>query len=304
MPSHKIAIIGGAGSVGATTAYAILLKGIASEILLVDVDEKRCEAQVLDLSDAAFVSCTKIRTGTFKEASQCSVVIITAGAKQRPNETRVQLISRNRVILTSVISEMKPFHPDTVLLIVSNPVDVLTYFAQKISDLPMGQVLGSGTYLDSERLRSTLSKELNIAETSVHAYVLGEHGDSQFIVWDSAHIGNTPILNFPQIHDLNRERVTEYVKNKAYRIIEAKGATYFGIGAVAASICEIILFDRREVCPISHYIPELNVCLSLPAIVGYKGVIQTLKPPLNEEEDEKLKKSAKYMREIIDYNKL
>ena len=174
MPS-SLAIIG-AGNVGASVAYAAVLKKVASEILLVDIDEKRCEAQVLDISDAAFLSNTRIRVGTFKEAGQCDIIVITAGAAQRPGETRMDLVGRNYQILASCISEMKPFKPSTVLILVSNPVDVLTYFAQKLSGLPRSQVLGSGTYLDSARLRQSLSLKLKINENAIHAYVLGEHG--------------------------------------------------------------------------------------------------------------------------------
>ncbi|KNC98811.1 L-lactate dehydrogenase [Spizellomyces punctatus DAOM BR117] len=299
MPA-KIAIIGGAGSVGATAAYAILLRRCASELLLVDLDTEKCAAQVLDLSDAAFLSDTKVRMGTPKEAGQCDIVIITAGAKQRPGETRVDLIGRNRAILSSVIESMKPFKQSAILLLIANPVDVLTYFAQKLSGLPQSQVLGSGTYLDSARLRSELSSRLEVAETAVHAYVLGEHGDSQFVAWSSAHVANTPLLSLSAMKGVDKKKLAEDVKNKAYKIIEAKGATYFGIGGVAASICECIIFDLRHVRPLSHYIPELNVCLSFPVVLGHSGVRQTLKPPLTEEEEELLKKSAKEMRNVIE----
>ncbi|KAI8584896.1 lactate dehydrogenase/glycoside hydrolase [Geranomyces variabilis] len=295
MPA-SVAIIGGGGSVGATAAYALLLRRVASEIVLVDLDQARCEAQVLDLSDAAFLSDTSIRAGTSKEAGQCDIVVITAGAKQRPGETRVDLIGRNRAILLSVLESMKPFKKETVLLLVSNPVDILTYFAQTSSGLPIGQVLGSGTFLDSVRLRSDLAKTLGVAETAIHAYVLGEHGDSQFVAWSAASVGNTPLMSFPVIRSMDREAMAKKVMNKAYKIIEAKGATYFGIGAVIAQICESILLDLRHVRPLSHYIPELQVCLSLPAVLGRQGICQTLKPPLTDDEEALLRKSATEMK--------
>ncbi|KAJ3144779.1 hypothetical protein HDU86_001497 [Geranomyces michiganensis] len=290
MPA-SVAIIGGGGSVGATAAYALLLRRVASEIVLVDLDQARCEAQVLDLSDAAFLSDTSIRTGTSKEAGQCDIVVITAGAKQRPGETRVDLIGRNRAILSSVLESMKPFKKETVLLLVSNPVDLLTYFAQTSSGLPTGQVLGSGTFLDSVRLRSDLAKTLGVAETAIHAYVLGEHGDSQFVAWSAASVGNTPLMSFPVIRSMDREAMAKKVMNKAYKIIEAKG-----IGAVIAQICESILLDLRHVRPLSHYIPELQVCLSLPAVLGRQGICQTLKPPLTDDEEALLRKSATEMK--------
>ncbi|KAJ3184335.1 hypothetical protein HDU85_001640 [Gaertneriomyces sp. JEL0708] len=299
MVSHKVAIIGGAGSVGATVAYAILLRKCASEILLVDLDAERCQAQVLDLSDAAFLSDTRVRVGTYREAGQCDVIIITAGAKQRPGETRMELIGRNRAILSTVLDDMKPFKQTATIILVSNPVDVLTYFAQKLSGLPQGQVIGSGTFLDSARLRVELAAKLGVAETAVHAYVLGEHGDSQFVAWSSAHVANSPLLGFEQIKNANLDELSEKVMKKAYKIIEAKGATYFGIGGVAASLTESILLNQKHVRPVSHYQPDLGVCLSFPAVVGTTGVVATLKPPLNEQETKKLNESAAALKKVI-----
>lgn len=296
---HKLAIIG-AGSVGSSIAYAAVLKHTASQILLVDVDTPRCEAQVLDIADAAFLAETTIRMGTFKEAGQSDVIVITAGAKQRPGETRVALIDRNIQILRSCIDSMQPINPNAVLLLVSNPVDVLTQFAQRISGLPASQVLGSGTYLDSARLRAALADHLHVAATAVHAYVLGEHGDSQFVAWSSAHVGNTPLLQMPAMKGMNLNQMAADVKNKAYKIIEAKGATHYGIGGCAASICESVLKNTLQVRPVSHFIPELGVCISLPAVIGSKGVVSTLPPPLNEEETAKLKASAASMKAVVD----
>ncbi|KAJ3071711.1 hypothetical protein HK102_006388, partial [Quaeritorhiza haematococci] len=296
--SHRLAVIG-AGNVGATIAYAAVIQRIASEVILVDIDQRRCEAQVLDISDAAYTSDTKVRVGTYKDAGQSDVIVITAGARQRPNETRVELIDRNYNILKSCIDEMQPINKEAVLMLVANPVDILTYFAQKLSGLPRNQVIGSGTFLDSARLKSSLSKELGVAETSLHIYTLGEHGDSQFIAWSTAHIANNPLLEHPKLKNLDKKKMEADVRNKAYKIIEVNGATFYGIGACAASLCESIFGDRKHVRPVSHFIEELGVCLSLPAIVGAQGVQQTLKPNLSQEEEASLQQSAAALKKII-----
>lgn len=299
MVSQKLAVIG-AGSVGSSIAYAAVLKRIASQVIMVDIDFPRCEAQVLDISDCAFMSETKIKVGTFQDAGMADIIVITAGAKQRVGESRVELIDRNYKILESCITSMKPFNPNAVLLLVSNPVDVLTFFAQKLSGLPPHQVIGSGTFLDSARLRSSLSDILGISETAIHANVLGEHGDSQFVAWSAATVGNTPLLSMPELKTIDKEKLAQEVKNKAYKIIEAKGATHYGIGGCAASICESILRNTCQVRPVSHFIPEYGVCLSLPAVIGCKGIIKTMNMPLSTEEKSKLTASAKNLKEIID----
>ncbi|KAJ3171657.1 hypothetical protein HDU88_007737 [Geranomyces variabilis] len=296
---NSIAVIGGGGSVGSAVAYALIVRRVASEVVLVDLDQARCDAQVLDLSDAAHLFDTHVRSAPAREAGQCDIVVVCAGAKQRPNESRIDLIGRNKEILGSVIDSMKPFKKESVILLVSNPVDVLTHIAQKLSGLPVGQVIGSGTFLDSVRLRGELAKTLNVAETAVHAYVLGEHGDSQFVAWSSASVGCTPLMSLPQIKALDRDALAETVKNKAYRIIEAKGFTQFGIGAVTAQICESIILDLRHVRPLSHYVEEYGVCISLPAVLGHKGIQGTLKPPLTEDEEAQIRRSAAELRKGI-----
>ena len=296
--NHKLAIIG-AGSVGASIAYAAIMKSVAHDILLVDINQERCEGEVLDLSDAAFLSDSRIKAGTFKEAGQCDIIVITAGAKQRPGETRMELIDRNYKILDSCLNEMKPFKPSAILLLVANPVDVLTFLAQKISGLPPKQVLGSGTYLDSARLRNSLSQVLGIAETAIHAHILGEHGDSQFPAWSVAHVATRPLLSFPQVKDLDLVKIAESVKNKAYTIIDRKGSTYYGIGGCTASLCESIFHNTHQVRPVSHYLEEYGVCMSLPAVIGIDGVLQTIVPPLNDDEKGNLEKSAASIRSMI-----
>ncbi|OZJ06751.1 hypothetical protein BZG36_00428 [Bifiguratus adelaidae] len=294
----RVAIIG-AGSVGATIAYACLLRKVCSEILLVDIAPEIVNGQVLDLADAAFLSSTVVRGATFEETGQCDIIVITAGAKQNQGESRTQLIKRNHKILNSVISSTKPLNKHAIILLVANPVDILTHIAQKLSGLPRNQVFGSGTYLDSGRLRLFLSQLLGVSETAIHAYTLGEHGDSQFVAWSSARVGGKPLMDFPEVKNLDHEKVEYDVAHKAYEIIKLKGATYFGIGACVASLCQTILLNQRHVRPLSVYVERLGVTLSMPAVLGTKGVEEILEVPLNEKE-KKLMKSVHSMKQIID----
>ncbi|KAF1939257.1 L-lactate dehydrogenase A [Clathrospora elynae] len=307
MPQHskltsQIAILG-AGDVGATIAYSLIMNPVAGEILLVDPKEEVRDAQVQDLSDATFHgdTSTRVRSGTHKEAGQCDIVVIAAGAKQKKGESRTDLIGRNKSILESAIGDMKPFRQDTILVLVANPVDVLTYFAQQYSGLPKAQVIGSGTFLDSARLRGILASKAEVAAGSIDAYVLGEHGETQFVAWSLASIGGVPLLQaLPPGVKLDKEAVAEETRNKASIIIENKGATNYGIGGVAASICKSILTDQRNVRPVSHYQKGLDVCLSIPAVLGRRGIVRTVDVPLSDEEKGLLGKSAKALRDVID----
>ncbi|KAH8549577.1 lactate dehydrogenase B [Umbelopsis sp. PMI_123] len=295
--SSKVAVVG-AGSVGATIAYALLMRKVASEILLVDIVPEIVHGQVLDLSDSAFVGSTIIRGATYEEAGQCDVIVITAGAKQKPDEPRTELIARNHKILESVIGSMQPLNKDAILMVVANPVDVLTCIAQKLSGLPRKQVFGSGTYLDSGRLRLTLSKILKVSELAIHAYVLGEHGDSQFIAWDSAHVAGKRLLDIPAIQQLDREQIAKEVAGKAYEIIKLKGATYFGIAACVSSLTECILMNQRHIRPLSVYNEKLGAVLSMPAVIGAHGIEEIFEIPLAPDEQKQLESSAKTLRDI------
>jgi L-lactate dehydrogenase len=209
------------------------------------------------------------------------------------------LIGRNKSILESAISDMQPLRSDTILLLVANPVDALTYFAQQFAGLPKQQVLGSGTFLDSARLRGILAGKADVAASSIDAYVLGEHGESQFVAWSCASIGGVP-LDKVTASKLDKNAIAEDTKNKATNIIENKGVTNYGIGAVAASICKSVLFDQRNIRPVSHWQEDLGVCLSLPAVLGRKGVVRTVEMPLSEDENSKLKESAKALKDMIE----
>jgi L-lactate dehydrogenase len=194
---------------------------------------------------------------------------------------------------------MQPFRPDTVLLLVANPVDILTYFAQKISGLPLNQVLGSGTFLDSMRLRGALAQSAHVSASSIDAYVLGEHGDSQFVAWSACTIGGVPIQQALS-KEIDFNALAESTKKKALTIIESKGSTSFGIGSIVTSICGAILFDKRNIRPLSHYVEELDCCLSMPAVLGRRGVVRNLDMPLNVAETNLLRESAKALRSVIE----
>ncbi|KAL6251009.1 hypothetical protein RBB50_001217 [Rhinocladiella similis] len=301
----RIAILG-AGSVGSAIALCLILNPVASEVLLVDPNTAQRDAQVKDLEDATTYhgavggGGVRIRAGTHKEAGQCDIVVISAGAKQRHGETRTALLGRNLAILKSATNDMKPFSKHTVILLVANPVDVLTFFCQKFSGLPQQQVIGSGTFLDTARLRGILAEKVGVDASSVDAYVLGEHGESQMVAWSCVTVGAMPLDRcLPPGTDIDRKAIALETKDKAAKIIEAKGATAYGIGALSAAICKSILFDQRIVRPISHWIEDLGCCLSLPVILGRKGIVRSLSMPLNKEERDLLAKSADALKELI-----
>ncbi|KIW71764.1 L-lactate dehydrogenase [Phialophora macrospora] len=301
----RIAILG-AGSVGSAIALCLIMNPVASEILLVDPNTKQRDAQVKDLEDTTTYHGTvggggvRVRSATHKEAGQCDIVVISAGAKQRHGESRTDLLGRNLAILKSATDDMKPFREDTVILLVANPVDILTYFCQKFSGLPQGQIIGSGTFLDSARLRGILAAKLGVDAGSVDAYVLGEHGESQMVAWSCVTIGAVPLDQclLPGTA-IDRKAVATETKDKAAKIIEAKGATAYGIGALSAAICKSILFDQRNVRPISHWVDDLGCCLSLPVVLGRRGIVRSLKIPINQEEESLLLKSADVLRKLI-----
>jgi L-lactate dehydrogenase len=289
----------GAGNVGATIAYSLILRRVCSDVLLVDTDAAKCEAQVLDIQDVAFLNDTRIRTGTFREAGQANIIVITAGAKQEPNEPRTNLIDRNYFILQETIEKMKPLNPNAVMMLVSNPVDILTFMAQKVSGLPKEQIIGSGTFLDSSRLRGYLSDSLGVARTSVHAYVLGEHGDSQFVNWSSSHISSVPLFEFLGAKKLDLERIAHSTARRAYKIIEGKGSTYYGIGGCAADLCNSILNNTKQIRPVSHFVKKFGVCISLPAILCKSGILGTIPLKFNQHEEEKLLAGVQSIKRIL-----
>ncbi|KAF2765106.1 L-lactate/malate dehydrogenase [Teratosphaeria nubilosa] len=299
--TSKIAVVG-CGDVGSTIAYSLILNPVAGDVLLIDPQTDFRDAQAQDLSDATYHgdTSTKIRSAEHQEAGQCDIIIMTAGAAQKKGESRTDLIGKNLKILKTAIEDCKPFKDDAILLIVANPVDILTYFAQQYSGLKKTQVFGAGTFLDSARLKGILASQSGVAAISIEAYVLGEHGDSQFVAWSHASIGGVPLANVLEKDQIDKEAVAEDTKKKAGAIMEAKGATNYGIGGVAASICKSVLFDQRNIRPVSFWQDDLNVCLSMPVVLGREGIVRSIPLQLTKEERSNLESSAGSLRKLIE----
>ncbi len=305
----KIGIIG-AGFVGGTAAYAMALRGVGSEIVLVDLNEKAARAQAEDISHATpFAHPIVVRAGGYEDLDGAALVVLTAGVSQKPGETRLQLLERNAAVFRAVIGQVLSAAPNPLLLIATNPVDVMTDIATRISGLPVERVIGSGTILDTARFRTLLGSHLGISPQSVHAYVLGEHGDSEVLAWSSAMAGNIPISTFAAqvraaVTQSVKDQIDDRVRNAAYTIIEGKGATYYGIGNGLARIAKAILADEQSVLTVSMTTPEIegveNVTLSLPRVIGRTGVVATLHPELSTDEHEALRRSAEIIKEASD----
>jgi L-lactate dehydrogenase len=290
---NKLAIVG-AGAVGATIAYAAMIDGLAREIVMVDVNHAKAEAEAKDLVHGSpFVPRVEIRHGEIADCAGAQAVVITAGAKQKPGQTRLQLMETNVSMLRSLIPAIRTAAPAALLLVVSNPVDVLTYAAWKISGLPRERVFGSGTVLDSARFRTLLSQRLQVAASNVHAYIVGEHGDSEVAVWSSAHVGNTPLAAFshedvaPLAHH-ERELIFRNVRDAAAQVIAAKGATNWAVGLAVTRILEAVFRDEHAVLTVSSVIRNWqgidDVCLSLPTLVSARGAGNLLALGLDDTE--------------------
>jgi L-lactate dehydrogenase len=302
----KIGLVG-CGFVGSSAGYAMTLSGVASELVLIDLNKKLAEAHAEDILHATpFAEPVRVTAGEYSDLSGAGLVLLACGVGQRPGETRLQLLDRNAKIFEQVVAHVVEFAPEAVLLIASNPVDVMTHVVTNISGLPRGQVVGSGTILDTARFRALLSEHLGIAPQSVHAYVLGEHGDSEVLIWSSAKVGGVPLLDFAEQAGLPctddvKSRVDEGVRRAAYRIIEGKGATYYGIGAGLSRIAQAVKDDERRVLTVSGLSEEVEgvkeVCLSIPRVVGAKGFQGEAHPTLSDEEHADLRKSAEILKE-------
>ena len=305
----KIAIIG-AGSVGATIAYACLLRGVAKSIALYDLNRAKVDAEVLDLNHGLqFVPMATLEGAADLEVCRdADVVVITAGAKQKPGQTRMDLASANTAICKDIVPKLQAVAPDATFLLVTNPVDVITYIALKVSGLPRERVFGSGTVLDSSRFRFLIAKRLRLAVQNVHAYIAGEHGDSEIPLWSSAHVGNVPlhawaVQGHGKLTVRDRTEIFQDVKTAAYQVIQGKGATNYAIGLATARILEAVLHDENRILPVSSLLTDYHgiddVCLSVPTIVNHKGVGQPLPLPLNDAELAGLRNSADTIRGVV-----
>ncbi len=304
----KVAIVG-AGSVGATLAYASLIRGVAHDIVLYDMNAEKVEAEVLDLRHGLlFVPSADVDgSDDVQVCAGADVIAITAGAKQKPGQTRLELAGTNVEICRALIPNLLEVAPDAVIVMVTNPVDVLTLAALKFSGLPKNRVLGTGTVLDSARLRDLIARYLGVASQSVHAWIAGEHGDSEFPLWSSASVGSVPVQHFSmpdgaRLDVATEERIANEVVTAAERIIRGKGATNYAVGLAGTRVIEAILRDENSVLPVSSLIAGRfglsEVCLSLPSLVNKSGVAAMLDVPMSERELELLKKSAQEVRAV------
>lgn len=305
----KVGIIG-AGSVGAATAFALMMRGVARKIVLIDANEKKAQAEAMDIAHAApFAYANKIKAGNYSDLAGAEVVIITAGANQKPGETRIDLLGRNVKIFESIIPEIVKAAPDATLIITANPADIMTEAALKLSGFPKERVIGSGTVLDTSRFRTLLGYHLGISPQSIHANVLGEHGDSEVLIWSNGDAGSVQIEEMARMEGkpLTAEvkaYIDDCVRNSAYKIIEGKGATFYGIAGALCRICQAISNNEYAILTVSSHHEEVegikNVCLSLPTVVGKRGIHSVIFPRLSEGEHRDLKFSAEKIKEYSD----
>lgn len=312
----KIGIVG-CGFVGSTAAYALLMQGVGREIVLVDRNHERAAAEADDLFHAVpFAHPMTVRAGDYADLAQAKVVIIAAGVNQRPGETRLELLTRNAAVFSDVVPAILKYAPEAVLVVATNPVDVMTHltshFATRLG-VPASRILGSGTTLDTARLRVLLGDKLSIDSHHVHAYVVGEHGDSEVLAWSAVTVGGLRLDEYCKVRgivltDDDRVDIDQRVRKAAYRIISGKGATYYGIGSALARIVDVILHDQRAVltvCARKHDVGSVHdVTLALPHVVGGQGIVAALPLKLNDSEQAALEHSATVLRSAIDSLKL
>lgn len=305
--SRKVAVIG-CGFVGSSSAFALMQSGLFSEMVLIDADTKRAEGEAMDISHGiSFARPMQIYAGNYDDITDAAIIVITAGANQKPYETRLDLIKKNAAIMKSIVGEIKKRDFGGILLIVSNPVDILTLIALKESGYPSNRVIGSGTVLDTGRFKYLLGEHLDVDSRSVHAFIIGEHGDSELAAWSNARIGGLKVNDFCELrghfnHEQSMKKIFENVKNSAYEIIERKHATYYGIAMAVKRICEAIVRNEKSILPVSSLMTGeygLNdVVLSIPAVVDETGVQKVIPIELNDEELTKLKDSANILKDI------
>ena len=305
--SRKVAVIG-CGFVGSSYEFALMQSGLFSEMVLIDADTKRAEGEAMDISHGiSFARPMQIYAGNYDDITDAAIIVITAGANQKPDETRLDLIKKNAAIMKSIVGEIKKRDFGGILLIVSNPVDILTLIALKESGYPSNRVIGSGTVLDTGRFKYLLGEHLDVDSRSVHAFIIGEHGDSELAAWSNARIGGLKVNDFCELrghfnHEQSMKKIFENVRNSAYEIIERKHATYYGIAMAVKRICEAIVRNEKSILPVSSLMTGeygLNdVVLSIPAVVDETGVQKVIPIELNDEELTKLKDSANILKDI------
>ena len=304
----KVAIVG-CGFVGSASAFALMQSGLFTEMVLIDANHDKAEGEADDIAHGIpFGRPMKIYAGNYDDVADAAIIVITAGANQKPDETRLDLVHKNISIFQSIIPEITKRDFGGILLIVANPVDILTYTALKLSGYPENRVIGSGTVLDTARLKYRLGEHLSVDSRSVHAFIIGEHGDSEIAVWSSANVSGIPLNDFCEMrghfqHEKAMREIAEQVKNSAYEIIQRKHATYFGVAMAVKRICEVIVRDEKSILPVStamhgeHGIED--VVLSMPCIVGKDGIETKVPISLSEEEERKLKESVEILKKTM-----
>lgn len=308
MNNRKVTVIG-CGFVGSATAFSLMQSGLFSEMVLLDMDQKKAEGEAMDIIHGMpFSTPMKIYAGDYDDIADSAIIIVTAGCNQKPDETRLDLVNKNIAIYRQIMGEIAKRNVEGILLIVSNPVDILTYAAWKFSGLPKNRVIGSGTVLDTARLKCMLGEELGVDARSVHAFIIGEHGDSELAVFSSANVSGIDLKDFydmcqPDEYHEDTARIYDQVRDSAYKIIESKKATYFGVAMAVRRICECIMRNEHSILTVSSVVDGIygayDMALSLPCIIGNKGLEQTIQIDLDEEEEKRLKNSIQVLGDVL-----
>lgn len=306
--TNKISVIG-AGFVGSASAYALMIQSLASEIVLVDINKEKAEGEAMDLAHgASFVKSVTVTSGDYADTANSDIVVITAGVGQKPGETRLDLINKNVAVFNQIIPEIVKYSPNAILLVVSNPVDILTHITYKISGFPKNRVIGSGTVLDTSRLKYMLGEHFEIAPQDINTYIIGEHGDSEIVAWSLTDVAGMPVDKYCQdtlgkCDTAMKIEIPEKVKNAAYEIINRKGYTNYAIGLSVARIVEAILRDENSILPLSSLFEGQygidGIHLAIPTIVNRSGAKKVLEMPLSESEQIRLKESADLLKSHI-----
>ena len=307
MEKRKVVLVG-TGFVGMSFAYSLFNQGGVNELVLIDVLKEKAQGEALDLAHGIAYAPAKmeVKYGEYDECKDANIVVITAGIAQKPGQTRLELVDTNTKIMKSVVENVMQSGFKGVFVVASNPVDIMSYVVQKVSGLPAGKVIGSGTMLDTARLRYLLGEKLKVSPKNTHAYVMGEHGDSSFVPWEHCYVGCKKLTDIAKARHksmANLEKIRDEVKNAAYEIIEKKKATYYGIGVALTRLVKAILNDEQSILTVSTYLNgeynEKDIYVGVPAIITSKGVREILELPLNENDQEKLSNSCKILRDTI-----
>ncbi len=306
---HKIVIIG-AGAVGTSTAFSLLHSGLVQEIVLVDLNKEKAVGEAMDLNHGVSLAYpVKITVGNYADCAKADIIIITAGSPQKQGESRLDLVQENTAIMKDIVSQIAKYAPETILLVVTNPVDILTYVALKLSSFPENKVIGSGTVLDSSRLRYLLSLETKIDTHNIHAYVLGEHGNTEFIAWSQAHVAGIPLTKYYQkalnkeLDEKTKNTLASQVREAAFEVIAKKQVSHYAIALALNRICRAILRGERSVLTVSTLVTDTygvkDVCLSLPCVIGRRGIEKKIPLHLEKKEQEEWLNSATTLKKII-----